>query len=125
VSTTTNVLPLNTYPTGERVVGPVNVPDNVSTVEFQIQRCTSADTSIWSDPGTVISLSWDVSLDGGQTWLNLGGFSANGGIASFKGTELQYSTGSIQFPAGTGRKVRVTTSITGSPVKTAVNLIVS
>lgn len=118
----TFVLPLNTYPTGNRLVGPVAIPDAVNGVAFDIARDTSSDTTIWSDPNTVISLSWDVSINGGP-FQNVGSFSAPGGIVLDHGVEVPNSTGSVGFPAGINRQVQVHVSITGSPVKTSVNLV--
>ena len=123
---TVTVLPLGTYAAGNRLIGPVSVPNGIATVAFAIQRCTSADNTIWSDPNTTISLNWDCSVDGGVTWINLGGFSGNGGIALGRGgVELAWSSGSVQFPTGTGRQVRVNSSIVGGSVKTSVTLTTS
>ncbi len=118
------VLPLATYPIGNRLVGPVAIPDAINGVSFAIQRDTSADTTIWSDPNTVISLSWDVSINGGA-FQNVGSFSAPGGIVTDHGVEVPNSTGDVGFPAGTNRQVQVHVSITGSPVKTSVTLTTS
>lgn len=118
------VLPLANYANGVHgPLGPVDIADNVTSVDFSIQRCTTATPTIWPNASTTLDVLPEVSLDGGSTWIEAGRFTSAGGIVHDKtGGETQFTRGGGGLPAGTGRKYRVTATIAGGPLRSTATV---
>lgn len=58
------LIPTVTLPAGTRAFGPAALVQNVSSVEMVLDRST------WTDSALTITLSLDLSLDGGVTWAS-------------------------------------------------------
>ena len=122
----TRVLPLANYGNGSRTAGPIDIGDNVRSVDFSIQRCTSLDGSIWPNESTVLEVIPEVSLDGGGTWIEAGRFKSNGGIATGRsGQEVEFTQGGGSLPVGKNRQFRVTAIITGGPLRSTATVEVN
>lgn len=81
-------------------------------IACHIARQTTATPTFWS-AGVSISLDIEVSYDGGATWRDACGFTADGGIVGGKnGGEATESAVTCDLPAGVNR-ARVTLVITG------------
>jgi len=65
---------------GSQVFGPVGVPNPVSTIRIALKRQTPLTPLFWPDVNTQISFSVDVSVDSGNTFQFLCGFTSSGGI---------------------------------------------
>lgn len=98
---------------GSRNFGPVNVPDGLTTVTLRLARRTTAAPTLWA-PGVTVQLDSWCSLDGGVTWLQWLGFGAPGGIhVKGDGNEAVESTVTSKLPAGIGRQMKLTATVTG------------
>lgn len=114
------VIPLAGYATGQRTFGPINILDAATSFYFECQRCTSADPTIWPNETTGLNLDAEISLDGGTTWIPAGGFGAVGGIFVLRsGQESALTTFETPLQPGTGRKLRVTITVTNGPLRTS------
>lgn len=79
-----DVLTRRTIDSGSRSFGPWSLPDDVVSVVFRIDRCTSADNTTWNDPSTIILCTPWVSYDGGINWSLAGRFADGGGVSAFQ-----------------------------------------
>jgi hypothetical protein len=115
------VLPVATYPAGTRVIGPVNIQNNLSRIVVEIQRCTSADPTIWPSETARLHVVWEFSTDGGQTWLHWITTEDWGGITvhSKTGLEIPVAMTGGTLPIGTQRRVRSTLTL-DEPIRTGV-----
>lgn len=105
--TQVTVLPVASYAAGVYSVPATSIADTVTSLQIAVQRCTTADPSIWPLSSTTITFNLEMSVDNGTTWnLWNSPASGSGGITTAKGTEqtLMYVAGDI--PSGTTRKVR-------------------
>lgn len=118
----TVILPQATYPIGTRTVGPANVPQNATKVEMAL------DGAAMTDPALHVSMTLDLSLDNGATW-NLPhpqvdpfpiGMTLDGGALNRQGLPLATYTLGTQLPDPTNanRKIRMTVTISGTPLTT-------
>ena len=80
VASKTRVIPVNDYAVGVYDVPVQNIANNVTGYTLSILRCTSADPTIWPDPGSIIRVEIMFSFDNGQTFVEGGAFEAFGGI---------------------------------------------
>lgn len=122
------VLPLNNYANGTRVLGPLDLASDVTSVLFSIQRCTTATPTIWPNVSTKLTITPEVSLDGGSTWIEAGKTTNEGGISFFKGSELAFCPSGGGLPEEVGgitRQYRVTTLISGGPLRTSATVEVN
>ena len=121
-------LPLGNYANGTHgPFGPVDIADNVTSVLISIQRCTSADLTIWPNATTILTMTPEVSIDGGVTWIEAGKSVSPGGILIRKLTGLEVpvseSGGSLPAPQnGITRKYRVTIDIVGGPLRSSATI---
>lgn len=121
------VLPLANYANGTRVLGPIDIADDVTSVDFSIARCTTPTPTIWPNASTTLEVIPEVSVDGGVTWVEAGRFASAGGIAQGKGGvgEATVTIGGGSLPAGTNRQYRVTTIIGGGPLRSSATVEVN
>lgn len=107
-----------TFPAGS----PGNVPDGFTRVRLALARQTTATPSFWAE-GVDVAVTIQDSLDGGNTWLDLCGFTAGGGILPGKnGGEATESRCSANFHPGTSRLARILYSITGGNLVSELTL---
>ena len=122
---TVQILPLAVYPANTYVISPTAIADGVTSITIGIQRDTSADTSIWSDPAALITYSIELSRDGGSTWAASSSGSAGGGIVKNKfNVEIPQSFIQVDIPLGTQRQLRGSIVTTAS-IKTSATLTVT
>lgn len=117
------VLPLGNYANGTRVMGPIDIANDVTSVLFSIACNTVANPTIWPNVTTVLDIKPEVSVDGGLTWIESGRSVTPGGPHLNKtGGELQTvaSGGNLPPPVnGITRQYRITTIITGGPLRSS------
>lgn len=122
------VLPLGNY-NGTHVAGPVNVADNVTSVDISIARCTTSTPTIWPNASTVLDILPEVSVDAGVTWVESGRSISPGGISFGKGgVEAPFSISGGSLPPavnGITRQYRCTFAITGGPLRSSVTVEVN
>lgn len=121
------VLPLANYPNQTRTLGPIDIADDVTSVDFSIARCTTATPTIWPNASTTLDVLPEVSIDGGVSWIEAGRFSTWGGIAAGKGGvgEAAFTIGGGSLPVGTNRQYRVTITIGGGPLRSSATVEVN
>lgn len=126
---TLNILPLADYAIGTLTHGPVDIADDVTSVDFSIQCFTLLTPLVWPLASVVLTITPQVSVDGGATWVECGkSVTPGGGHLDKFGNELAFvrSGGSIPAPVnGITRKYRVTTDISGGVLRSLVNLEVT
>src|SRR5690349_22678 len=84
--------PKTSLPSGTTPVPVTALGASVTSLTMSIARCTDADPTIWPDPNTTLEVDLQASTDGGQSWQDLGGFSAAGGIGTMKdGTQRAFT----------------------------------
>ena len=112
------------FPVGVRNFGPVAIPDGLSEVTIILARKTTATPTYW-DAGVDISLMSWTSLDGGATWQTWLGFASTGGliISTRDGSEAAESSASRVIPAGTGRQLKLTLTVTGGRLRSALTVV--
>lgn len=127
--TTVTILPLADYALGLVMHGPVDVAADVTSVDFSIQCWTLATPLIWPLVTTVLTITPEVSTDGGLTWIEAGKSVTPGGPHLDKfGQPLSFvrSGGGLPAPVnGVTRQYRVWTDITGGLLRSLVNLEVN
>lgn len=115
--TSVTVLPLGTYPAGTRVLGPIDIADDVANIIFAIRCNTVANPTFWPNPTTVLDIKHEVSQDNGATYIECGRSISPGGPHLNKtGGELQVVASSGNLPPainGITRKYKVTVIISG------------
>lgn len=120
------VLPLADYPNGTQTLGPIEIADDVTSVDFSIARCTTATPDLWPIVTTILEVVPEISTDSGSSWTEAGAFTSEGGIAHGKGgIEVPYSIGGGSLPTGTNRLYRVTLTISGGPLYSAATVEVN
>ncbi len=117
-------LPLGTYPSGSVSFGPRAVPNGLAGFNVRIGRCTSADTSIWTNPATIVRLDMQFSYDGGTTWTPLGANSweQGGGIITQRGVEAPESIVSWDFSPDEPNALKGQITVTNGPIKTYLDV---
>jgi len=114
-------LPLANYPNGTRSTTWRSLTPDITRASVEVQRCTSADPTIWPNVTTSLDLTIDFSLDGGTT-IALSATSGHvvGGIQpGLHGTEADVTRITlIDIPAGANRAIRLTGTIAGGPLRT-------
>ena len=120
----TNLSGVINIQSGSRTFGPVTIADDVRGFQIELARSTTATPTIWPNQTTTVDLAVEISLDGGATWLAMGGFGGHGGIYVRRDlTEQTHTYYSTNFPAGAARQVRVHTVVAGGPLRTRVSLV--
>lgn len=120
--TTVTVLTTQTYPANTYTIPATAIPDGISTLEIDILRCTSGDSTIWPNSGDTISYDLEVSIGGVfQEWAS---GSDTGGIHSVKGHEVATMNIAGSLPPGSGRQFRGTI-ILSNAIKTGASITVS
>lgn len=122
------VLPLNNYANGTRSFGPIDIASDVTSILFNVQRCTSATPTVWPSSSTKLTITPEVSTDGGVTYVEAGKTTNEGGIQTFKGSELAFSQSGGYLPAEVGgvtRKYKVTTNVEDGPIRTSMSVDVT
>jgi len=125
--TTVNALPLATYAAGTYNVGPVSLADNVTRIQFDVARCTTADPTIWPVVTDTVEFSFQFSTNGGGSWQQWFDGSSGGGIASNPKTgELATMQVAGELPAGTNRQAKGQVTVTSATgIRTKVDVTVT
>jgi len=111
---------------GTQVLGPFNVPNNVNQFVLRLSRCTSLDPLIWPNESTGITVTVLASYDGGATYVEVGGFTASGGVLiAPDGAELAFTTMWTDLVDGSNRKVKAELGVTNGPLVTNATLEVN
>jgi len=77
----TLTFPLSDYPTGTTPINPIALTQGLNGCVIHIARCTTATPTIWTTNTQRLTISLDVSYDGGATYqMNQFFGSAVGGI---------------------------------------------
>lgn len=119
------VLPLANYPNGTHTSGIIDIADDVTSVDFNIQRCTTATPTIWPNASTILVIAPEVSVDGGPFIAN-GSSSSSGGIGFDKhGGEAAFTLAGGSLPPGINRRYRVSAIITGGPLRSTATIEVN
>ena len=122
------IFPLNNYPNGVHgPFGPVDLADDVTSVLMSVARCTTPTPTIWPNESTVLDVLPEVSTDGGSTWTEAGRSVSPGGIyvSPRNNQEVAFSQSGGSLPVATGRKYRVTVTITGGPLRSSATIEVT
>lgn len=92
--TVVNTFPNRRYNQGTDTIGPVTVPVGTSIVTVRATR------DAWPDiGGEVVRLIVQLSFDGGNTWMDWGGFGAEGGdVIRRDGSIAPESSQSLHLP---------------------------
>jgi hypothetical protein len=118
-------LPLGTYPNGTVSFGPRLFSNGLAGFDIRIGRCTTADTSIWTNATTIVTIDLQFSYDGGSTYTALGAnsWSGPGGIVTSHGVEIpetvltwDFNSTDPNFAKPNALKGQIT--VTGGPIKT-------
>lgn len=123
-----SVLPLNNYANGTRQSSALDLASDVTSVLFNVQRCTAATPDIWPNASTQLQIIPEVSQDAGVTWIEAGKSTSIGGVAMFNGHEQPFTLSGGSLPVelnGVTRKYRVSTIITGGPLRTSATVEVN
>lgn len=121
------VLPLGNY-NGTHVMGPVDIADDVSSVLISIARCTTAAPTIWPNASTILTITPEVSVDGGQTWIESGKSVSPGGVLVIQHVELANSISGGSLAAavnGITRQYRCTVDIANGPLRSSATVEVT
>ena len=101
-----------------------NVYDFLIDVPSAVRGCCCYDTSEHTDAAVTVSLSADISFDGGATWIGLGGITRLAGPNADKdGNAIPYAGFMIDAPfQEPPSKVRGTLTISGGSLVTSVSV---
>lgn len=126
MSVSVELFPVAEYAGGIYTVPSTAVADAVERVEVSVRRCTSADPTIWPSTSASITFDFQYSLDGGNTWFQWFNASDVGGlvVSNKTGLEIPAMYFNQSLPAGTGRRVRGTITLSES-IKTSGQLTVT
>lgn len=93
-STATTTFPNRRYNQGTDTIGPIQIPVGATSLQVKATR------DAWTDiGGEIFTVLMRISLDGGNTWIDWGGFGAAGGdLIRRDGSIAPESTFSIQLP---------------------------
>lgn len=123
------VLTLANYANGTRTSTPVEVAADVTSIDFNILCNSTLQPTIWPNVTTVLDIKPEVSTDGGLTWIEAGRSVTPGGPHTSKnGGELQSVQSGGSLPAQVGsvpRQYKVTTVITGGPLRSSASIEVT
>lgn len=88
---------------GTRNLGPASIPQTIIAAGLVI------DKTNWTDPNVKLSCQYEVSLNGGQTWIPKGGFVNEPGGS---GSSVFFVFG-FPEPTNPNRRARATLTVTG------------
>lgn len=104
--------PVATYPSGAHAIAATSLSDSITSIGIAVQRCTTADPTIWPNTSDSISFDLQVSLDNGVTYQEWASGSDTGGIRTTKFGETLTMDIQGSLPAGTNRWLKGTATIT-------------
>jgi hypothetical protein len=122
------VLPLGNYANGARELGPVDIADDVTSILISFARCTSASPTIWPNASTILTITPQVSVDAGASWVECGASVSPGGISFFRGNEVAFGQSGGGIPPavnGVTRQYKCTVNIVGGPLRSSVTVEVT
>lgn len=118
-------LPLNTYPSGTRTLGPFNFPNGLAGFDLRLGRCTSADPTIWPDPNTRVKFRMLFSFDGGANYDHIEIWEPQGGgIVLVRGVELAEEVATWGFSPVEPDHAKVEITVENGPIKTYLDVTI-
>lgn len=125
--TTVTAIPVSTYPSGTYTVAATPVDDAITSIGIAVQRCTTADPTIWPNSADTITFTLEIFI-GGQWITNWFVGSDSGGIVTDKhGVDVPTMNVQADLPAGTSRQLRasvVLNGVTTGSIKTGATVTV-
>lgn len=123
----TRSIPLGTYPSGSVTRGPFAFPNGLNGFDMRIGRCTTADTSIWSNASTIIKIDLQFSYDSGATYTELGAnsWSGPGGIISGRDGEVAETVLTWEFHPAEPTHAMAQLTVINGPVKTYLDVTIN
>jgi hypothetical protein len=115
-----------TLPPGTTQLPAASLGPNVTSIDVQFQRCTTATPAVWPLASMVLSVSMEVSYDNRATWVGGGGFAGSpGNIALDKhGNEIAW--GGFRTDVIGATDVRGSVTVGGAnSIPTAVKVLVT
>lgn len=85
-----------TFPPGN-YTGTITIPITDVAAGFNTLSCL-IECSQWTDESSSLEATFQVSLDGGNTWLPAGGFGGGGGLRSADKSGGVYMSGATNAP---------------------------
>lgn len=127
MATQVTIAPLNTYAAGTYPFGPIALPNGTHGFNVSVQRCTSANPTIWPSSTTTLQFDLQFSCDGGKTYSKLGENSAGpslGGIITDPktGQEVPAWVFCWRFSPVDATHVKGVITIAGGSVKTSATV---
>jgi len=119
----TLTIPQITLAVGSRTFGPGNAADAEASITLTIDRTVTGGLNSLTG-ASVLDIAVDQSNDGGTTWHNLAGAEWTGGIQLDKhgNTRTQEQLFTTLNP-GTSRKVRASTTVSGTSIAIAGTVV--
>jgi hypothetical protein len=109
--------------TGSQDLGPVTLPNGLTSLKITIKRCTTATPTIWPNAATTIKASLFVSVDGGVNWIASGSLTSAGGIYVRNGVEVPNTILEVvPIPTGTSRQIKATITVANGPLVSNVTI---
>lgn len=122
MATTFNI-PQVTLPVGQRTFGPSTAADAEASITLTIDRTVAGGLNSLTT-ASILGADVQQSNDGGTTWIDLGGWTAEGGtIVNAHGVTSTISAGTWQLRPGTGRQLRATVTVTATSIAVAGTIV--
>ncbi len=119
MSATIFSFPLTSLPNGANLIPSTAVPAGTKQITLAMQRCTSADPTIWPNQATTIQIDVYGSMDG-NTWQHIGAGTAEGGIWTDPTTGVEAPETHISFGfASAPAYVKATATVANGPLYTS------
>lgn len=108
---------------GDHKIENVTIPDSVNSVQLQIARKTSLDSTTWADPNTKLTVRIEISFDDGKTYEFQAGGTFSGGILTRSdGSEFAFTPIHVTgIRTGRNRLLRVALKVENGPLDSRVN----
>lgn len=113
-------MPLLSYPTGEVVLGPVNVPSSIKAVRILLARNTVAAPTVWPSQATRLRAFFELEYNG--VWEPSGAFEQVGGpVVDRQGAPLAQTEAGVFWRAASQQPTRgrVTLTVIAGPLRTS------
>ena len=113
-------IPLRNY-SGSDSFGPVELLPGEHTLFVELAHCTTANPTIWPNYDTILTITCELSVDGGTNWEPSGSTISRGGIqvSNWNGLEVPVTVFSTGLRPAPQRHFRVNFSIANGPLRTS------
>lgn len=119
--TTTVLLATDTYAAGTTDLPVTDLADDVTSIKFEVLRCTTADNTIWPNSSDTIAYNLKISIDGGTPEPWFAGDDTGGIHANKHGVEYPTMNVDGEIPSGVNRQLQGTVTF-GADIKTGASL---